>query len=299
MIFLNLFYMVVMMATSMGSVGGNMTLLLVVALNKTLQTETWAFTLSFCLCDLALGLTTMPFTVHNILNQVQEYGTSSVLCQANGFLFVLLQLASVHSQTWTIIDKFTEICFALQYPRIFNKKRTWAVLVSLWLYCLVSAALPLLGFGSYRYSRTRFICVPSFQSSSRGFNLLFIVLGIIAPILIMCSLYAYLVHIARNQVLRGTFVCNEQHCYYVPAKNYFKTSMVMVATIACLLVCWLPYITTCFYETYTGQNSPAVTNAVATWLVFFTSALNPWIISMTQKYDKHIQNINKMKYDNI
>ncbi|KPP65990.1 histamine H2 receptor-like, partial [Scleropages formosus] len=279
---LNLLYVVIMTTTSVGSVCGNITLLLVVALNKSLQTETWALTLSFCLCDLALGLSTIPFAVHNGLNEVQEYSGGSALCQANGFIFMVLQLTSVHSQMWATIDKFTEICFALQYPRLFNKRKSWAVLTVLWLYCLVNAALPLLGFGSYRYSRTRFICMPSFQSSSKGFSILLIVLGIIAPILIMCSLYACLVYIARNQVQRGTFACNEQHCYYVPANNYFRSSMAMVATAVCLLVCWLPYITTYFYETYTGRYSPAAINAMATWLMLLTSALNPWINSMMQ-----------------
>ncbi|XP_014050042.2 uncharacterized protein [Salmo salar] len=56
----------------------------------------------------------------------------------------------------------------------------------------------------------------------------------------------------------------------------------MVATVVFLLVCWLPYIATCFYETFSGHEPPAATSAVATWLVLFTSALNPWINSMTQ-----------------
>ena len=82
----------------------------------------------------------------------------------------------------------------------------------------------------YSYSKTRFICAPSFEHSNQGFNMLFLVVGIIAPTLIMCSLYGYIVYIARKQVRRGTFVCNDQHCFYVPANTYFKSSIVMVAT---------------------------------------------------------------------
>ncbi|XP_026789898.2 histamine H2 receptor [Pangasianodon hypophthalmus] len=53
-------------------------------------------------------------------------------------------------------------------------------------------------------------------------------------------------------------------------------------SIVCLLICWLPYITICFYETLTGRESPQAASAVATWLVLFTSTLNPWINSMSQ-----------------
>ncbi|KAG9268645.1 adenosine receptor A3-like [Astyanax mexicanus] len=275
-------YAVLMISSSLLSVCGNTVLLLVLLLNRNLQTETWILTLSFNVCDLALGLSTIPFGAHNSLFRPQGYSSSSVLCQGSAFFFMLLQLASVHSLTWATVDKFTEICFALNYANIFTAHRTRIILGIIWTYSLVNAVLPLTGFGSYSYSSSRFLCAPSFKPACTGFNMLFIVLGIIVPILAMCVMYGYIVYVARNQVRRGTFVCNEQHCFYVPANNYFKSSIVMVTTIVCLLICWLPYITICFYETLTGSESPQPASAVATWLVLFTSALNPWINSMTQ-----------------
>uniref|UniRef100_A0A8K9UBB8 G-protein coupled receptors family 1 profile domain-containing protein n=1 Tax=Oncorhynchus mykiss TaxID=8022 RepID=A0A8K9UBB8_ONCMY len=199
-------YAALMVVSSLFSVCGNVVLLLVVLLNKELHTETWALTLSFCLSDLALGLSIIPFGVHNSLFRTQGYPSDGPLCQGS----------------------FTEICFALSYSTICTSRRTRVVLVLVWLYGLINAALPLLGFGRYSYSSTRFLCAPSFQPDYRGFSLLFIVVGIIAPILIMCSMYAYIVYIVRKQVRRGTFVCNDQHCFYVPANNYFRSSLVMV-----------------------------------------------------------------------
>ncbi|XP_024866728.1 neuromedin-K receptor [Kryptolebias marmoratus] len=49
-----------------------------------------------------------------------------------------------------------------------------------------------------------------------------------------------------------------------------------------LLVCWLPYISLCFYETFSGRRSPAVSSALSTWLVLSSAAINPWISCMTQ-----------------
>ncbi|XP_052001758.1 LOW QUALITY PROTEIN: adenosine receptor A3 [Xyrauchen texanus] len=275
-------YGVLMLGSSVCSVFGNCVLLLVVLLNRNLQTDTWALTLSFCLSDLALGISIIPFGIHNSLFLVQGYTSNSALCQGSAFLFLLFQIASIHSLTWATVEKFTEICFALSHTGIFTAHRAKVILAVVWMYSLLNATLPLLGFGSYGYSKTKFLCVPRFQPSSIGFNMLFMGLGIIVPILLMCSMYGYIVYIARNQVRRGTFVCNEDHCFYVPANNYFKSSIVMVTTIVCLLVCWLPYIVICFYETLTGKESLQPASAVATWLVLFTSALNPWINTMTQ-----------------
>lgn len=104
------------------------------------------------------------------------------------------------------------------------------MLVLVWLFCLVTAALPLLGFGSYVYSESRFLCCPSFTPDNRYFVVLWMLAGIVAPILTMCSLYGYIVYVARKQARRGTFMCNELHCYYVPANNYLRSSIVMVTT---------------------------------------------------------------------
>lgn len=228
-----LLYAALMVLSGLGSVLGNLVLLLVLLLNKELRTDTLGLTLSFSLSDLALGLITIPFGAHNSLfkhTETEVYPSEGALCQGSGFLFLLLQMSSIHSLTWATIDKFTEICFALSYQSMCTAKRTRIILVLVWLYCMVNASLPLLGFGSYAYSTKKFICAPNFTPSNKGFNVFFIVVGIIAPILIMCCLYGYIVYIARKQVRRGTFMCNDQHCFYVPANNYFKSSIVMVAT---------------------------------------------------------------------
>ncbi|XP_076604416.1 adenosine receptor A3 [Chaetodon auriga] len=281
---LRMLYATLMVLSGVASVFGNLLLLLVLLLNKELRTDTLGLTLSFSLSDLALGLSTIPFGVYNSLAWPSCYPSEGAFCQGNGFIFLLLQTSSIHSLTWATVNKFTEICFALSYSTIWTAGRSRAVLVLVWLFCLVNAGLPLLGFGSYVYSESRFLCCPSFTPDNRYFVVLWMLAGIVAPILAMCSLYGYIVYVARKQARRGTFMCNELHCYYVPANNYLRSSIVMVTTSVCLLVCWLPYVSVCLYETFSGQQSPAVTSALSAWLVLTSAALNPWITCMTQTY---------------
>ncbi|KAM9707896.1 adenosine receptor A3 [Menidia menidia] len=264
--------------SSVASVCGNLVLLLVLLLNKELHSDTLGFTLSFSLSDLALGLSTIPFGVHNALSWPTAYSSQVALCQGSGFIFLLLQTSSIQSLAWATVDKFTEICFALSYCRIWTKRRSQLALVLVWLYSFANASLPLVGFGSYVYSESRFLCCPD----SSYFVVGWVMVSIVAPILVVCSLYGYIVNVARKQARRGTFMCNEQHCFYVPANNYLRSSVVMVTTSVCLLVCWLPYISVCLYETFSGERSPAVTSALSTWLVLTSAALNPWITCMTQ-----------------
>ncbi|KAM8736200.1 histamine H2 receptor [Acanthopagrus schlegelii] len=275
-------YGALMILLGVASIFGNLLLLLVLLLNKELRSDTLGLTLSSAFSDLALGLSTIPSSAYNSLSWPPCCPSEGAFCQGSGFIFLLLQTSSIHSLTWTTVNKFTELCFALSYSSIWTVGRRRAVLVLVWFFCLVTASLPLLGFGSYVYSESRFLCCPSFTPDNRYFVLLWMSAGIVAPIVTMCSLYGYIVYVARKQARRGTFMCNELHCYYVPANNYLRSSIVMVTTSACLLVCWLPFVSVCLYETFSGHQSPAVTSALSAWLVLSSTALNPWITCMTQ-----------------
>ncbi|XP_036006432.1 adenosine receptor A3 isoform X2 [Fundulus heteroclitus] len=280
---LRVLYAVLMVLSGTVAVCGNLCILTVVLLNRELRTDTLGLTLSFSLSDLATGLAIIPFGVHNSLTWPDVYPSKGAMCQGSGFLLLLLQSSSIQSLTWATVDKFTAICFALSYQSIWTTRRSGVLLALIWLFCLLNACLPLLGFGSYAYSESRFLCCLEFTPENRPFVMLWMVASIVVPILTMCSLYGYIVYIARKQARRGTFVCNELHCFYVPANNYLRSSIVMVTTSVCLLVCWLPYISVCLYETFSGQQSQGFTSALSTWLVLTSSALNPWIICMTQK----------------
>ncbi|XP_068593297.1 adenosine receptor A3 [Cebidichthys violaceus] len=275
-------YAPLMVLSGVASICGNLLLLLVLLLNKELQTDTLGLTVSFCISDLALGLSTIPLGAYNSLTRPSCYSSEGAFCQGSGFLFLLLQTSSVHSLAWATVDKFTEICFALSYHAMWTLGRSRAMLVLVWAFCLATAASPLLGFGGYAYSESRFLCCLNFTTENRLFVALWMSVGVAAPILTVCSLYGYIVYVAGKQARRGTFMCNELHCYYVPANNYLRSSVVMVSTSVCLLVCWLPYISVGLYETFSGQQSPAVISALSTWLVLTSAALNPWITCMTQ-----------------
>lgn len=227
---LSALFTALMLLSSVASVTGNLLLLLLLLLHRELRTDTLGLTLSFSLSDLALGLSTIPFGIRNSLVGPDGYPGDGAFCRGSGFIFLLLQTSSIHSLTWATVDKFTEICFALSYRRLWTAARVRLVLVTLWAFSLLNATLPLLGIGSYVYSESRYLCCLDFRPENRTFVVLWMAVGIVAPIVTMCSLYGYIVYVARKQARRGTFMCNDLHCFYVPANNYLKSSTVMVTT---------------------------------------------------------------------
>ena len=217
-----------MVINSAASVAGNLLVLLLLLLNKELQTESAALSLSLSLCDLGLGLTVLPLAAHSSLGDSTP--SQAALCQARGFLFLLLQTASLNSLAWLTLHRFSQICLPLRYSRWWTGGRTLGALLLLWTFCLLNAALPLLGVGRYAYSPTMFLCSPSMDPASRGFGLYVLLLGVLLPLGSVCVLQGCMAATARRQARRGTFTCNHDHCFYVPASGYTRTAGLLLAT---------------------------------------------------------------------
>ncbi|OCT68746.1 rhodopsin, GQ-coupled [Xenopus laevis] len=275
-----------MITTSVGTVGANALLLVLFASHLKLRTDTWALTLNLSICDLIIGMCVVPVAIYNCLFQGGIFSEGGTACQLLGFLFVLLQLASLSSLVWATIDKFAEVGFPLRYAQLITKKRITFILAILWIYAIMVAALPFMGFGAYRYSKDVYVCLPAFGSSTTAYSVLFLSVGVLLPITGISILYLSIIHIARYQAKRGTFVCNDQHCYYVPIRSYFRNTLILIVSAFYLLVCWIPSVTIGFYETFYTANVPVIAKMISIWLVVLTSTLNPWINSLAQRNNR-------------
>ncbi|KAM9294057.1 adenosine receptor A3-like [Gastrophryne carolinensis] len=280
-------YTAFMIATSIGAVGANLTLLLLFAFHLKLRKDTWALTLNLSLCDMIFGISVIPVSIYSSLSGSNIFSMDAIACKLLGFIFVLLQLGSLNSLVWATVDKFTEIRFPLRYAQIVTKKRIWTIVALLWIYAVAIAALPLTGFGEYTFSNDVRMCLPSFNSSSTAYGMVLLSGGILAPISAISILYILIIHIARNQAKRGTFVCNDQHCYYVPIRSYFRNTVILIVSASYLLVCWIPSVSISFYEVFYTQKVPVILKMISMWLVVLTSGINPWVNSLAQrKYRK-------------
>lgn len=224
-----LIYVTLIISTSVGAVSANLTLLLLFVSHLKLRTDTWGLTLNLSLCDMIFGISVISVAIYSSLGG----GTllnNGLACKLVGFTFVLLHLASLNSLVWATVDKFTEICFPLRYAQIVTKRRIWIILISLWIYAIVVAALPFMGFGDYSFNKEVYMCLPSLNSTTMAYSVMFLIGGVITPISAMSLLYITIIHIARNQAKRGTFVCNDQHCYYVPIRSYFRNTLILIVS---------------------------------------------------------------------
>ncbi|XP_073495201.1 rhodopsin, GQ-coupled-like [Phyllobates terribilis] len=282
-------YATLIISTSVGAVSANLTLLLLFVSHLKLRTDTWALILNLSLCDMLFGISVISVAVYSCLGG-GAFLNNSIACKLVGFMFVLLQLASLNSLVWATVDKFTEICFPLRYAQIVTKRRIWIILIFLWIYAIAFAALPFMGFGDYSFNKDVYVCLPSLNSTTMAYSVMLLSGGVLTPISAIGVFYFAIIQIARNQAKRGTFVCNDQHCHYVPIRSYFRNTLILVVSALYLLVCWVPSITISFCEIFHTYNVPPVAEMASTWLIVLTSGINPWVNSLAQrKYRKALR----------
>nr|XP_033806882.1 melanopsin-B-like [Geotrypetes seraphini] len=276
-------YTILIMTTCTASLLTNIFVLILFASNPKLQTETSALTLNLNICDLILPLTAIPISIYNSLFNRTIFKENTTICHLVASFYVLLPLNSLHSLTWVTIDKFTEIRFPLHYTRLLTRQRTWLILCLLWIYCTLFAAFPFVGFGDYAYNENINICLPTFSSSTKAYSVVLLSFGVILPLMTVGLLYIVIIHTAKRQAKRGTFVCNDNHCYYVPIKSHFRSTIVLVLSAVYPIVCWIPYTTISFYQSVRGKEAPSLVEKISVCLVLLKTGLNPWLNVLIQK----------------
>ncbi|XP_061407159.1 trace amine-associated receptor 6-like [Lethenteron reissneri] len=291
-------------------VASNFLYLLLLAEYRHLRAHTNAFMLHLAACDLALGLVGLIGLPLASAHQAGLLGDEA--CRAATFVLVQLQVMAVHSITWLSIGRFLEIRLSLTHTQVLTPARSGLALAAVWTYAALIAGLPFAGLGRYGYNANAGMCTPLFEdggarasdspysgvrrSNGEGGGLPFVRQegsgaycslalggGVAAPIAVLCGMYAYVVHAACKQAKRGTFVCDEENCRYVPANRYLKCTVMLITAVATLLTCWLPHMTISFYISFTGKPAPWTAQAIASWMLSLPSALNPWANSLSQR----------------
>ncbi|KAK2149114.1 hypothetical protein LSH36_467g04063 [Paralvinella palmiformis] len=225
------------------SLFGNALVIAAVHRYRRLRNTTNKLVCSLALSDIGVGLC-FPFLIlFNLLPQIKEH---RMACIFRYQLIICMVSISQFTLVLVSVDRFVAIHFPLRYHALLSRNRVTAMIVSVWIYSVAIAVIPMFGMNewqSYSWAKCELENILPAPYS------LTLTLHFFATSLIMVCLYARVFILARRHAQRIRLECNG-YCSNLKYKTRLsKATMTLCLVLGVFILSWLPfYVTIVAYE---------------------------------------------------
>ncbi|NWZ72134.1 AA3R protein, partial [Acrocephalus arundinaceus] len=248
---------------------GNVLVMWVVRLNSAFQNTTFYFIASLALADVAVGLLVIPLAIVVSLGIAVPASSCLFMC----CLMLVFTNASILSLLAIAIDRYLRVKLPTRYKRITTERRVWWALGLCWSLSLLGGLVPMFGWSkadpsSPNVLRCRFVSVMRMDYMVY-FSFFTCTL---APLLIMCALYAEIFCIIRTKLSQGTSVRGARAFY----GQEFRTAKSLALVLFLFAISWLPLcIINCVFYFHPESHISPYLIYLAILLSHANSAMNP------------------------
>ncbi|XP_062909650.1 trace amine-associated receptor 1-like [Mobula hypostoma] len=274
----------------LGTILGNLLVIISISYFTRLQTPTNAFLLSLAVADFLVGIIVMPFSMIKILF---GWHFGKTFCKIHTVLDVMLSTSSILNLSCIAFDRYYAVCYPLRYRFRVSRKRVTALLLVCWVLPGLVSLVPLLldwhllgldptVLQAYPNDCVFIVNVPYAISAS--------IVSFYIPMLVMLAAYAKIFHVARIQARQTHTIENEpqgtgatRFRHSSSTKKEMKAAKTLGIINGCFLLCWLPFFTTNIANPLLGYQTNQILVDVILWLGYINSALNPLIYAFFHK----------------
>lgn len=288
---------------------GNLLVCTAILVNGQLRSlPTMLFIFSLAISDLLTATLSMPFDVDQQLVNF-KWTHSERLCEA----WTTAYLITVPSSIWNLLvvsaDRYKSLKDPLSRYRqspFMTCKRAVVVIVLVWVYSIVFALIPLMGWKYRNHSVENNVC---YFNITVSYSILSSFVNFILPLLVMCFLYFKIFMIARN-INKGKFakrIGGTSELLTTPGKSAenaekiskrvkrcqkrFKRNMKAAKNILIIVCafffCWMPHtilsLVTIFIKDELARKIPPELSSSFLLLGYLNSALNPPLYTFHNK----------------
>ena len=274
---------------------GNLIVCYAIIANKSLRSSpTNLFIFSLAFSDLFTATLAVPFDIEGLfLNWAWKHG--EIMCQA----WITVYLISVPTSILTLLAVSVDRYKSLKDPlnrfrrfRFMTRKRALIVISVIWLYSLIFALIPVMGWRAFDEFVYKGICYFPFTEI---YSTLSSCLNFIIPLLVTCGIYVKIYLIARSQSstfdkeislqMRTTEACSRQTRSTEEKKIYLKNiraAKTISIFVAAFFFCWVPHSSISLTSNLCQSCRAKIPNEVRVIFLMFgylNSALNPFLFA--------------------
>ena len=252
------------------TVFGNLLIIISIAKFRHLRSNMHILIGNLAVSDLLIAIS----IVFQVIAKFQHHlSTDKYFCLGQSSVFVVSLGTSSFNLLTMSVERFTAITFPLRHKALFTRRTTYILIVTSWVYHILLAAIPIMGWNNYSDDIT--ICDTDLVWT-KGYDI-FLFGGLLVVVICNGVLCGFVIRtiIRASELGRystSTSSINSQNI----STNFRRTKMTMIV-FGVFAVCWFPYLVVSIILVFKDQPAIRCARQWCTCLGVINSALN-WII---------------------
>lgn len=261
-------------------VGNTMTLYIVYK-NRQLRTLPNLFIVSMAISDIGMALLSMPmcFTVL----AVSHWPFSDAACQYNGFIAVMMAVASVQSIAWTSVNRYFRVVKPSKYRKYFTMKSTAFCIAAFWLFAAMATPPYFIAGNRMVFHPGKYFCYLQINVTWYTALTVSLYIGIPTNVTLYCYLRVFQTVNKHNKQFTKSKGTNDNL-----SVEEIKITRTLFVVMLVYMTCWTPILIIDLIDTargYWSMSREAYT--FYSFLAVVSSATNPIIYGlMNPKFKK-------------
>lgn len=271
-LWLQITYITMEAAIGLCAVVGNMLVIWVVKLNRTLRITTFYFIVSLALADIAVGVLVIPVAIAVSLEvQMHFYACLFMSC-----VLLIFTHASIMSLLAIAVDRYLRVKLTVRYRTVTTQRRIWLFLGLCWLVSFLVGLTPMFGWNrkvTLELSQNSSTLSCHFRTVVGLDYMVFFsfITWILIPLVVMCIIYLDIFYIIRNKLSQNLTGFRETRAFY---GREFKTAKSLFLVLFLFALCWLP-LSIINFVSYFNVEIPEIAMCLGILLSHANSMMNP------------------------
>ena len=263
---------------------GNILICVAVYRNPRLRTSTNLYVIALAVSDLLNSSIVMSLAVGVLITGKWPYG--EILCNFHAFFTLFSVYVSPTTMGLAAFNRYIRIVKTNRYPRIFTPVLSKMYIGAVWLFIAGYVAIPrLAGWTEYGFIPGYAVCTIIHPTDAVKIAHYCIVVSLFLLLPFSVAIFSYykvFKTIKQHNLTMASTVQNAEHEGTISVREIKITKSLAVVLLAFGL-CWIPFWVIAVMQRFTSSVVPRNVQLSCTFLLFFSSTINPFIYAGTNE----------------
>lgn len=264
---------------------GNFLLVAVIVSVRKLHSKTHIFIVDLAVSDIILAITVVPIDVDKLVKN--GFHHNAITCEFVSTMFFMSLPASALSLSLLTLERYITLKYPLTRLKILTRERAVAALVLKWLYVIITASLPAMGWVYQPTTVQQYECNFFFKIE---FAIFMVAANFVLPLLIILLANIEIFRIANTAALKmrqSTRRSEKRRASLIAVGANVKAAKRIMLLVGVFLMSWLPYIANIIVNMSCERCHSKLLSWIVLTLNYSNATMNPILYGLLNKEVRH------------